>query len=98
MSASLQSVTTLAILLPESFRGGCSFGVGRTDLSRKGTLIWDCSFPKVRNIVTIAKSRPLSQHIFGEPGMNAMLYHDNASRRCHDLLSLPMLFLRTRLQ
>ena len=28
MGASLQSVMTLAILVPESFRGGCSFGVG----------------------------------------------------------------------
>jgi hypothetical protein len=36
MRATLQSFMTLAILLPESFRGGCSFGVGGTDLSRKG--------------------------------------------------------------
>jgi len=35
-SASLQSAFTLAIRVPESFRGGCSFGVGQTDLSRKG--------------------------------------------------------------
>lgn len=27
---------TFAVLVPESFRGGCSFGVGKTDLSRKG--------------------------------------------------------------
>src|SRR4029453_1735938 len=27
--ASFQSASTIAVLLPESFRGGCSFGVGR---------------------------------------------------------------------
>jgi hypothetical protein len=27
-------LSTIAVLLPESFRGGCSFGVGLTDLSR----------------------------------------------------------------
>lgn len=32
--ASFQSTSIVAVLLPESFRGGCSFGVGRPDLSR----------------------------------------------------------------
>jgi len=56
--ASLQSFMLLAVLVPESFRGGCSFGVGRTDLSRKGiSMALVCSFPKVNNIITLAMSR-----------------------------------------
>jgi len=35
-ASAFQSVVAAAVLLPESFRGGCSFGAAKRDLSRNG--------------------------------------------------------------
>ena len=41
--AAFQSAIPLAVLWPESFRGGCSFGAGRADLSRRDHLDLCCT-------------------------------------------------------